>query len=116
MPNNLAVAPQKKSKRLVLTSVNQVITLVQANPQLAAQMPRFAQLNKVELSTAPKKSCNCGSRMNITSPDVNKQLAENILTSLTTADFQNIKSILGLDELCYYKRDTTKNSLALICV
>jgi hypothetical protein len=106
---------QKKNKRLVLTSVNQVITLVRNNPQLSEQMTRFAPLKDVPLSTAPKKSCNCGSKQNFTTPDANKQVAENILSSLTTQDFLQIKSILGLNELCYYKRSTEKNQLELIC-
>lgn len=107
---------QPKYKRLVLTSVNQVIMLVKNNDKLAEQMPRFSQLKKVELSTAPKKSCNCGSKKNFTTPDANKQIAENILSSLSDSDFLQIKSILELDQLCYYKRDTVLKKLELLCV
>ena len=104
------------SRRIVLTSVNQVLILVQRNPILAEQMPRFSGLLKTDLSTAPKKSCNCGGKQNITTPDANKQLTENLLSSLTKEEFLNMKSILGLDELCYYNRNTAQNKLELICV
>jgi hypothetical protein len=103
-----------KSKRLVLTSVNQLITLVKNNPVIAQQMPRFSPLTSTELSHTPKKSCNCGGKTNYTTPDGNKQIAENILNSLKSTDFQQIKSILGLNELCYYKR--VQDKLDLICV
>lgn len=105
---------QIKSKRLVLTSVNQLITLVKNNPTIAQQMPRFTALNNTQLSQSPKKSCNCGGKMNYTTPDGNKQVAENLLNGLSSKDFQEIKSILGLNELCYYKR--VQDKLDLICV
>jgi hypothetical protein len=104
-----------KTKRLVLTSVNQVIALVQSNPQLVQQMPRFSKLSTMAPSTSPKKSCNCGAKKNITTPDVNKQATENILSSLSPADFLQIKSILALNELCYYNRNSD-NKLEMICV
>ena len=103
-------------RRMVLTSVNQVLVLIGRHPELAASMPRFASLVNTPLSTAPKKSCNCGGKQNITTPDVNKQLTENLLSSLTKQDFLQMKSILGLDELCYYNRNTAQNKLELICV
>lgn len=104
----------QKSSRLVLTSVNQVIKLVQNNPELLTKLPKFGQISMMEASTTPKKSCNCGGRMNITTPDKNKQVTENILSSLTDTDFKEIKNVLGLNELCYYRRVDTK--LDLICV
>ena len=104
------------ARRMVLTSVNQVLVLVNRNPKLAEQMPRFSGLLNTPLSTTPKKSCNCGSKQNITTPDVNKQITENLLSSLTKDDFLQMKSILELDELCYYSRNTTHNKLELICV
>jgi hypothetical protein len=104
------------SKRLVMTSVNQLISLAQNNPQLSAVIPRFSQLQQASPSEAPKKSCNCGSKQNFTTPDANKQLAENILSSLTQDDFTKIKNVLSLDQLCYYNRDTTTNKLELICM
>lgn len=105
-----------KNKRLVFTSVNQLITLVKTNPLLAEQMPRFLPLAKADLSTTPKKGCNCGSKMNIVVNDANKQVAESILSSLNQSEFVQIKSILGLSELCYYKRNSESNKLELICV
>lgn len=105
---------QQTSKRLVLTSVNQVISLVKNNPKIAEALPKLATLNTMAPSTAPKKSCNCGSKQNFTTPDVNKQVAEGILSSLTLEDFQAIKSVLELNELCYYKRDEGK--LNLVCI
>jgi hypothetical protein len=103
-------------RRMVLTSVNQVLVLVNRNPILAEKMPRFAGLVNAPLSTAPKKSCNCGAKQNITTPDATKQLAENLLSSLTKEDFLQMKSILELDELCYYTRTANQNKLELICV
>lgn len=105
---------QPKQKRLVLSSVNQLISLVKNNPSLAQQMPMFDSLRKADMSTTPKKGCNCGSKVNYVTPDANKQLAENILSNFTSSDFQQIKSILGLTELCYYKR--VQDKLNLICV
>jgi hypothetical protein len=102
------------SKRLVLTSVNQVIVLAKNNPILTQQIPKLAKLVDMPLSTTPKKSCNCGGKKNFTTPDVNKQITESILTSLGADDFAQIKNVLGLSELCYYKR--VDNNLDLICV
>jgi len=107
---------QNRPRRLVLTSVNQVITLVRGNPKLAELMPKLSALDNMELSTAPKKSCNCGGKQNFTTPDVNKQTTENILSSMGAADFLQIKNILELTELCYYKRNTELNKLEMICV
>ena len=109
--------PQPSNRRkLILTSVNQLITLAKANPAITAAVPRLAQITEMELSTAPKKSCNCGAKRNITTPDGNKQVVENLLSSLDSNDFNHIKTVLGLHDLCYYKRNTTSNSLELICI
>jgi hypothetical protein len=104
------------SKRLVMTSVNQIIFLVRNNPILADKIPKLANLGQMSLSEAPKKSCNCGGKQNITTPDVNKQVAESTLSSLVTDDFIQIKNVLGLEELCYYKRSSDQSKLELICV
>lgn len=101
-------------KRLVLTSVNQVIILAKNNPTLAEKLPKLAKLVNMPLSTAPKKSCNCGGKQNFTTPDVNKQVTESILSSLDNSDFEQIKNILSLNELCYYKRSGA--NLELICL
>jgi hypothetical protein len=105
-----------KNKRLVLTSVNQVIALTKNNPVLAEKLPKLGKLLDMPPSTSPKKSCNCGGRQNITTPDVNKQVTESILTSLGIADFTQIKEALSLDEICYYKRVAETGRLELICV
>jgi hypothetical protein len=105
---------QTNSKRLVLTSVNQVIVLAKNNPAIIEKIPKLAKLIDMPLSTAPKKSCNCGAKQNITTPDVNKQITESILSSLESSDFVEIKNVLDLKELCYYKR--VDNKLSLICV
>jgi hypothetical protein len=107
---------QIKSKRLVLTSVNQVIALTKNNPILAEKLPKLAKLLEMPPSTTPKKSCNCGGKQNITTPDVNKQVTESILSSLNDTDFIAIKNVLALNELCYYKRSSETGSLNLICV
>jgi hypothetical protein len=103
------------SKRLVFASVNQVITLIKNNPTIAEKIPKFKQLLQAQLSTTPKNTCNCA-RKNVVTPDVNKQVAEQILSSLNDEDFKNIKQALSLDELCYYRRNTETNKLDLICV
>jgi hypothetical protein len=105
-----------KPKRLVLTSVNQLITLARTNPQLVSAMPKLEPLVKMDLSTAPKKSCNCGSKVNWVSPDANKQTTEMLLSSLQLNDFVGIKNALNLNELCYYKRSDSEKKLELICV
>jgi len=102
------------SKRLVLTSVNQVITLAKNNPAIIDKIPRLAQVTEMSLSESPKKSCNCGAKKNFTTPDVNKQVTESVLSSLSSSDFIDIKNVLGLTELCYYKREEGK--LSLICI
>jgi hypothetical protein len=106
----------EKSKRLVLTSVNQLISLARTNPRITEAIPRLNKLSTAEPSTAPKKSCNCGSKQNITTPDANKQLAENILSSLTDQDFIALKNALNLLQLCYYKRVQTTGKLEMVCL
>ena len=114
MQNN--PVPQGPNRRMVLTSVNQVIVLVKNNPALAEHLPKFRALLDVPMSTAPKKSCNCGSKTNFTTPDANKQVTENLLSSLTREDFLEIKRILDLSELCYYNRNHELNKLDRVCV
>jgi hypothetical protein len=105
-----------QEKKLILTSVNQLITLAKNNPALSGAVPRLAQINQMELSTTPKKSCNCGGKKNFVTPDANKQVAENILSSLDSTDFNKIKNVLELTSLCYYKRNPSTNALELVCV
>ena len=102
--------------RLVLTSVNQLIFLARNNPNLRDQVPVLEKLSTMDPSTSPKKSCNCGSKQNITTPDANKQVAESILSGLTTEDFVKVKNALNLNQLCYYKRNIELGKLELICV
>lgn len=103
------------NKRLVLTSVNQILTLAQQNSAIIASVPKLQILVGRPLSVAPKKACNCGAK-NIQTHDVNKQLAEQILSTLTRQDFESIKKVLELDQLCYYKRNMEDNSLQLHCI
>ena len=104
---------QPGKKRLVLTSVNQILTLIKSNPALQA-LPRFRGLKDKEFSTTPVNSCNCAKQ--IKTPDVNKQILESTLSSLNSQDFQAIKTALGLDELCYYNRNGETKKLEMICV
>lgn len=104
------------SSRLVLTSVNQVITLARNHPELIDKVTKLSQLRGMELSVAPKKSCNCGTKQNFTTHDVNKQHTESMLSSMNADDFMQIKNVLGLRELCYYKRNVEQNKLDLVCL
>jgi len=103
-------------KKLTLTSVNQLIELVKNNLNLATEVPALAPIANLSLSTAPQKTCNCAANKKIVTADANKQLAEQILSSLTESDFIKIKNVLNLYVLCYYKRNTEQNKLELICV
>jgi hypothetical protein len=113
LPSNTASA-RPAPKRLVLTSVNQLLSMVKSNPLIAEAVPRLSQLASAEYSETPKKSCNCGAKTNIVTTDANKQTAENILSSMGDADFLRIKDVLGLNQLCYYKRQD--NRLDMICL
>ena len=117
-PNNpfTAQAISQTGKRMVLTSVNQVIVLAKNNPELAEKLPKLKPLVDMQFSSAPKKACNCGGKTNFTTTDVNKQVTENLLSSLTQQDFLDIKNILGLSELCYYNRNHELNKLDMVCV
>jgi len=87
--------------------------LVKNTPAIADRVVKLKSLQDLPMSTAPKKSCNCGSKQNFTTPDAGKQQSENVLNSLTQQDYMDIKSVLALDELCYYRR--TDGKLELIC-
>lgn len=102
-------------KRLLLTSVNQLIMLAKNNPAISARVPSLTPVQSMNMSATPQKSCNCGGKVNFTTPDVNKQHAENILSTLTQDDFNAIKSVLNLEELCYYKRKQN-NTLEMVCL
>jgi len=102
-----------QKKRMILTSVNQILTVIKNNPKLQ-NLPRFKGLKDKELSTTPSKTCNCARP--IRTPDVNKQILEGVLSSLTSSDFQDIKDALELDELCYYNRNSNTQKLEMICV
>lgn len=103
-------------KKLVLTSVNQLIQLLYNNKHVADNVPQLKPILEMSPSSSPKKSCNCGSKTNFTTPDANKQVAESILSRLSTEDYVKIKTALNLEQICYYKRSTETNSLVLHCV
>jgi len=90
--------------------------LVKGNPKLVEAVPKLSPLIPVELSTSPKKSCNCGSKFNFTTNDPNKQTAEAILSTVVPEDFIKMKNVLDLDELCYYRRNKETNTLEVTCV
>jgi hypothetical protein len=106
----------KANKRLVLTSVNQILTLAQQNSEIVNRVPKLNILVGRQMSTTPKKACNCGAKKNIQTADANKQIAEQVLSTLNYQDFVSIKNVLELDQLCYYKRNIADNSLQLHCV
>jgi hypothetical protein len=107
-------ATNQKTKRLVFTSVTQILHLVKNNAEVVRAIPKFAGLQD-EPNRAMQSSCNC--KKNITVIDSNKkQTVEQVLNSLETSDFLTIKNILQLDELCYYKRNATTKALDLICI
>lgn len=105
--------PDITKKRVVLTSVNQILALAKSNDALLG-LPRFGPLRNMTNSVTPKKGCNCGAKTNFLVSDENKQVMESILSSLTKQDFLDVKHVLGLDELCYYVRGAT-NKLELVC-
>jgi hypothetical protein len=112
-----------KPKRLVLTSATQVIMLTRSNPQLPASIPKLASLlpsQPVEIQPTflepAKKSCNCGARKIMAGAEPSKSVVEGVLSSLESADFLQIKNILMLDQLCYYKRNTELDKLELTCI
>ena len=117
MTNNLT------PKRLVLTSAAQVIMLARSNPQLPLNIPKLASLlpsqpGEIQATTAEpaKKSCNCGAAKPMAGAEPSKHVVESVLSSLESADFLQIKNILMLDQLCYYKRNTELDKLELTCI
>ena len=103
---------------LTLTSVNQLITLVKSNNRLVEVIPAMASLAALPTEESAKKPCNCAARKATAAAisENHKQMAEQILSSLTTDDFVKIKSVLNLDSLCYYRRNVELNKLEMICV
>ena len=101
-------------RRLVLSSVNQVLAVIRNNQKLL-NLPKFATIKNLSPSAAPKKGCNCGHKKNVALPDNTKQIIENILTSLDGNDYTQIKNTLQLDELCVYRRNVTSNNLEMVC-
>jgi hypothetical protein len=103
-----------KVKRLVFTSVSQILHLVKNNPEVIKAIPKLAGLQDAPSQT-PQPSCNC--KKNVTALDAQKkQTVEQALNSLEASDFLTIKNILQLDQLCYYKRNATTKALDLICI
>lgn len=104
----------QKLKRLVFTSVSQILHLVKNNSEVVRAIPKFAGLQDTANQPA-QSSCNC--KKNITTIDSSKkQTVEQVLNSLETSDFLTIKNILQLDQLCYYKRNAATKALDLICI
>lgn len=99
--------------RLVLTGINQLIALVKSTPALQQASNTLAQLAaSPPVANPPKKSCNCGaSRPPVQAARTGPEPSMDLLTQ---TDFIKIKSVLGVNELCYYNRDNGK--LALVCV
>ena len=109
-------------KRLILTSSSQVVMLARSNPQLATNIPKLAPLvppqplPTEQAGTEPvKKPCACGGGKFPPLIEPPKQVVEDILSSLTPEDFLQIKNILSLDQLCYYKRNAALDVLELFC-
>jgi hypothetical protein len=107
----MTITPGKK--RLVLSSVNQLILLVKNNEKIR-ELPRFSAIKAMELSTTPTKTCACEKPWK--TPDVNKQVIENTLSSFKPEDFRQLRDALSLDELCYYLRNRDTKKLELFCV
>ena len=103
---------------LTLTSVNQLITLVKGNNRLVEAIPAMASLATITAEEPAKKPCNCAAKKaaSAATSEAHKQMAEQILSSLTTDDFVKIKNVLNLDSLCYYRRNVELNKLEMICV
>jgi hypothetical protein len=100
-------------KRLVLTSVNQLITLAKTSEKVK-QLTQFKNIHTMELSTTPSKTCNCAKPFK--TPDLNKQVVENTLSAFKPKDFQDLRDALDLDELCYYLRNKDSKKLEMFCV
>jgi hypothetical protein len=105
------IAPGKK--RMVLTSVNQLILLAKSNEKVK-NLNRFKDITTMELSTTPTKTCNC--KMPFKTQDLNKQVIENTLSSFKPSDFAALRDALDLDELCYYLRNRDTKKLEMFCV
>jgi hypothetical protein len=100
-------------KRLVLTSVNQIIALSKTNPKVS-ELKKFKGIKDMEPSVSPSKTCACVKPFR--TPDLNKQKIENTLSSFKPEDFQQLRDALELDELCYYLRTSDTKKLEMFCV
>jgi hypothetical protein len=107
----MTITPGKK--RMVLTSVNQLILLAKNNDKVK-NLSRFKEITAMELSTSPTKTCSC--KMAWKTQDLNKQVIENTLSSFKSSDFVELRNALELDELCYYLRNRETKKLEMFCV
>lgn len=102
-------------KKLLITSAAQLALLLNNNPALLT-VPAFASLRNLvqHIQSQPVKSnCNCGAKVN---PYIQlRPQMETALASMTPADFETMKSLLKVDQICYYKQDAT-GKLTQLCL
>lgn len=101
--------------KLVLTSASNIISLVKSNPELY-NVPGFSSLKtQIEKITTPAGGCTkCGAgKINAQLKNLHPQI-QTILRNMKPTDYQTMKTILKLDELCYYI--TVDGKLTLKCL
>lgn len=84
---------------VTLSSLETVVALMRANPKLLA-IPVLQPLRPLLTQQLEKKGC-CGEK-----PDLSgyRAVFENALRAMTEQQKQDLKSILGADQVTYYAR------------
>jgi hypothetical protein len=102
---------------LVITSASQISHLLNSKPALLT-IPAFNSLNVLskQVTTPSKGGCKtCGGNKVNPYAQLRPQM-ENALNSLTPEDFLKMKSILGIDKLCYYRKNINTKKLEQTCL
>jgi len=102
--------------KLSITSASQLSHLLNNNPSLLT-IPAFSRLSTLinHLNTQPKTGCSsCGGKTNPYA-QIRPQL-ETALTSMTDQDFLTMKSMLNVEQICYYRQDQVTKKLIQVCL
>jgi hypothetical protein len=100
------------ASKVIISSVPNFITMIQQHPALL-QIPAFASVKQVitSLSNQNAKCIPCKAKKVISD---NRKVFEAAITSLQPHEKQQMKTILGASEVCYYTLNNN-SKLSIVC-
>lgn len=103
------------ASRLIISSMPAMLSMLENHPELYT-IPAFAGVKSLvgpAKSYRPSGCRACGGHLN--SSMKYSRTFEGALVALSSTDIAKIKSVLKIDQFCYYVRDAITHKLQLKC-